>query len=302
MLRFASIILGLCWFLAAQAGEPVPAYFLRVPDSVPDVFVAEAGTASFHRFERTGDGELAAAGTDYMSIGLGGAGKTRKGDQRTPLGIYFIIDRLDTTRFHEKYGPLAFPLDYPNDWDRRHGRSGDGIWVHGVDDRAGRRPPLDTDGCVALPNDRLQSLAAVFRPNVTPVIVTRELEWSEPGDVRKLRSELEAAIDAWATALEQGDMATWLAMYDDEFRHWGMDKTAWAAFSLQTVGRRAIEEVTVGDLLLLADPEEPGLYLGRFSLRVRDGGEDGQVVTGTRRIYWRRSESGALRIIAEGAG
>jgi murein L,D-transpeptidase YafK len=113
------------------------------------VFIAETSTSAFHRFDRAGDGVVKVR-QDYMSIGKGGTGKKRAGDQRTPLGIYFVTEQLDTSRLHDKYGVTAFPLDYPNAWDRRLGRTGDGIWVHGVDPEGGTRPPLDTSRVLPL--------------------------------------------------------------------------------------------------------------------------------------------------------
>ena len=235
-----------------------------------------------------------------MSIGKGGVGKERAGDQRTPLGIYFVTEQLDTERLHEKYGITAFPLDYPNAWDHRLGRSGDGIWLHGVDKNGGVRPPLDTDGCIALPNERLQALEDKFTPNVTPVLIGTSLEWADAGAVADLRNGLEQAVESWAMSLEQGDMFAYLHAYDADFEHWGMDKAEWSAFSLQTTGRRPISEVTVSDLLLLADPAEKGLYFSRFRLEVTEA--NGRKVITMRRMYWRRSESGAFTIVAEDSG
>lgn len=298
MPKFAVLI---AFFLSTvvSAEEPVPAWLVRLPESTPVVFVAETSASAFHRFDRSGTG-VKKVRQDYMSIGQGGVGKQTTGDQRTPLGIYFVTEQLETTRMHEKYGVTAFPLDYPNAWDRRHGRTGDGIWIHGVDPRGGVRPPLDTDGCIALPNERLGALEQSFEPNVTPVLIGRDLAWSDPAAVAEVRDSLEKAVARWTTALEQGDMYAYLDAYDDSFRHWGMNKDEWSAFSMQTVGHRSISRVEVSDLLLLGDPVEPGLYLSRFRLEIEE--EEARSVISVRRIYWRRSESGAFRIVAEDSG
>ena len=235
-----------------------------------------------------------------MSIGRGGVRKQREGDRKTPLGIYFVTEQLDTTTLHDKYGITAFPLDYPNAWDRHLGRTGDGIWVHGVDPNGGARPPLDTDGCIALPNERLRTLERLFAPNLTPVLITTQMEWSTPAEVADARASLEAAVIGWVSALEQGDMHAWLEIYDDAFKHWGMNKAEWSAFSMQTIARRQINDVKISDLLLLGDPAEPGLYLSRFRLEVSEG--EARKVVSQRRMYWRRSESGAFRIVAEDSG
>ena len=293
------ILVGLLLAATSVSAEPVPSWVLRLPESTPTLFIAETSASAFHRFDRAGDGVVKIR-QDYMSIGKGGTGKERDGDQRTPLGIYFVTEQLDTSRLHDKYGVTAFPLDYPNAWDRRLGRTGDGIWVHGVDPQGGTRPPLDTDGCIALPNERLLALEQNFAANVTPVLIATELSWDEPGVVAALRVELEQAVTRWADSLEQGDMYAWLDAYDDTFQHWGMNKEEWSAFSLETVGRRPIDDITVSELLLLADPAEEGLYLSRFRLEISEGAS--RTVISMRRMYWRRSESGAFKIVAEDSG
>lgn len=298
MLRIFAIL-----FFLLPAGilraESVPVWLLRLPESTPTVFIAETSSSTFYRYDRTADG-VRKARQDYMSIGQAGVGKQRAGDQRTPLGIYFVTEQLDPSRLHEKYGAIAFPLDYPNAWDRREGRTGDGIWVHGVDRRGDVRPPLDTDGCIALPNDRLRALERTFEANITPVLIATEVVWGEAQAQADTREALERAVAGWAASLEKGDLYHWLSYYDETFEHWGMDKAAWSAFSLETTGRRPITAVVVSDLLLIEDPSEESLFLSRFRLDVSEG--EARKVISVRRMYWRRSESGALTIVAEDNG
>lgn len=276
----------------------MPLTIVRLPESLHTVYIAETTTAEFHRFSNAG-GHLQYEGSHYMSIGQNGAGKQRSGDRRTPLGVYFVTERLDTTRLHEKYGPTAFPLDYPNAWDSRHERSGDGIWIHGVDPRGGKRPVRDTDGCIALPNEDLLRLVATFKDNQTPVIVTKKLKWGEAAANREIEVQLQAAISAWAQSKADGDLYTYLSLYDDAFNRWGMNKAEWSSLSLQTAADSRTQEIAVGDLLLLAYPEEENLYLSRFQQTISGGDSSRVVVT---RLFWRRDDAGALRIIAEDNG
>ena len=51
--------------------------------------------------------------------------------------------------------------------------------------------------------------------------------------------------------------------------------------------------------MLLADPEEPGLYLSRFTQTIT---EHERTMVTIKRLYWRRSENGELRIVAEDNG
>ena len=95
MPRLTAIVLFL--LSAVAAAEETPAWLIHVPETTSTVYIAETSTSTFHRFVRDG-GSFRLERQDYMSIGKGGDAKERAGDQRTPLGIYFVTDQLDTTR------------------------------------------------------------------------------------------------------------------------------------------------------------------------------------------------------------
>lgn len=250
------------------------------------------------RFARAGD-RIIEVDQRYMSIGLKGAGKERAWDKRTPLGVYFVTESLDTSKLHEKYGIAAFPLDYPNAWDRLNERTGYGIWLHGVDANNPDRPPLDTDGCLALPNEELLKLVDRIEPTVTPVIVTKQMDWSPPDDIEALRLEFRVALDRWRTSLEGGDILAYLALYDDEFRYRDMDRAEWSSYRLNVFEARQLNKVDLADIMLVADPVEPDLFLSRFRqiLTTADG-----TVTTTRRLYWRRNGDHEWKIVSEDSG
>jgi len=279
-------------------GELLPGYLIQVPTSIATILVAEAETSTLHRY---GNGENGLDGhdTSYMSVGQNGVGKLKAWDRRTPLGIYFVTDRLDTTGLHERYGPVAFPLDYPNVWDRNSERSGDGIWIHGVISNSERRPPRDTDGCIALPNDELLRLESLLKPTVTPVIIARQIEWANSADIDALRAELIATLEAWASSYRSGDLHRYLSLYADDFEFLDMDKSEWAAYRLQAIALRPVDDYQISEVLLLSDPEEDGLYLSRFMQTITN---DGRSIVTTKRLYWKRSDEGVLRIVAEDNG
>jgi murein L,D-transpeptidase YafK len=234
-----------------------------------------------------------------MSIGQNGTGKQRSGDRRTPLGVYFVTEQLDTSRLHDKYGVTAFPLDYPNELDRLSGRAGDGIWVHGVAPNGGQRPKLDTDGCIALSNTDLSLLAPEFRDNVTPVLVTKTLSWIDAEQSTELRLELETRVAEWTNSQRNGDLHAYLSLYSDTFRRWEMTRAEWSSLVLKTERYRTRRNIDLGDLLLLAYPEEEGVYLSRFKLTVE---ENDRELTRMTRLFWRREANGTLMIVAEDDG
>jgi len=284
--------------LVPDSSGLVPAWLLDVPQSVGDILVADTSSATMYRFRNSPVGPVE-VDQRYMSIGLNGVGKERAWDRRTPLGVYFIVESLDTTRLADKYGVAAFPLDYPNAWDRFNERTGDGIWLHGVDHNNPQRPPLDTDGCLALPNEDILKLVSNLEPLVTPVIVAREMRWSHRGEISALRSGLKKAVESWRTSQESGDLLAYLDFYADDFRYRDMDRARWAAFRLGVFEARPLEKLTLDDIMLVADPEVPDLYLSRFTQVLTT--ESGPV-TSTKRLYWRLGETGDWKIVAEGAG
>lgn len=282
-----------------MADEQVPAYLIRLPAAVKTVFVADTSVAKFHRFDNLGGTDVGYRGDSYMSIGQNGDGKQGNGDRKTPLGIYFVTEQLDTSRMHEKYGITAFILDYPNALDRRMERTGDGIWVHGVDRRGGERPARDTDGCIALPNENLEALEEHFLPNITPVLVSRSLAWVPRRQVDELRRALDAVVSLWVDSQQNGDMHSYLTLYDDDFRHWGMSKTEWIAFRNETLASRSVQEIAISEVLLLADPVADDIYLSRFRMATT---EQASTVVVTKRLYWRRDAQGLFKVIAEDSG
>ncbi|MDJ0812700.1 MAG: L,D-transpeptidase family protein [Woeseiaceae bacterium] len=299
MFRLGTLLLLLLMAPVFAGGdERRPAYLLEVPDSIGTVLIAETSTATLHYF---GDGAAGAVrtGGSYMSIGLKGAGKQRAWDGKTPLGIYFITEQLDTSKLHEKYGPTAFPLDYPNIWDRHNRRSGDGIWIHGVAPNGGRRPERDTDGCIALPNDELLQLQPRLEPSATPVVITREIRWRSDDQVAAARAELRGGLDAWAASYAAGDLHGYLSLYADDFTYRGMDRDQWTAFRTQSITNAPPREIALDEVFLLADPEDEGLYLARFRQTIR---YDDRTVATVKRLYWRRTPDGELRIVAEDNG
>ena len=298
MKRWLPFLLLLPLTAVGQPAGLLPAYLLELPPSISTVLVAETNRAALHRIEHGPQG-TSYVDERYMSIGENGVGKQRPWDRRTPLGVYFITERLDTSKLHERYGPIAFPLDYPNIWDRLNRRGGDGIWLHGVDARGGERPPRDTDGCLALPNDEILALQDELQPTITPVIIAREIRWANAGEIAATRAELRSALDAWADSIRTGDLHQYLSLYADDFSYRGMTRDQWAEFRVVTLGARTIEDLRLDDVVLLADPEDAALFVSRFKQIVVE--DDNTVVT-TKRLYWRRAADGQLRIVAEGNG
>ena len=298
MLRFLLFTSLFLPVLAAADIASISGYVLQVPATVRTVLVAETDQPMLHIFSVDEDGRVSGV-KQSISIGQRGAGKRKSGDRRTPLGVYFVTEELDTRNLHNKYGPVAYPLDYPNAWDTLNQRTGHGIWIHGMAPGSGPRPVRDTDGCISLPNEELLNLGADLAPLQTPVIVTRRLQKKSEAELHATRAQLLEALDDWTQSYRSGDWYGHLALYAGEFTYRGMSRDEWAAYRLATVGQRVIDDFAIADITLIADPVEPGLYVSRFRQEIT---EAGRTVAATKRLYWRRSVQGDYKIIAEDNG
>lgn len=128
--------------------------------------------------ERRDNGGLVMRRQVPVSIGKMGIGKTREGDQKTPAGIYRITSFLSDIELDDFYGQGAYPLNYPNSLDRLQGRTGHGIWLHGLPKGVDSRPYLDSDGYIVIDNENLQAIAAEIDPGRTSIILSPvSLNW-----------------------------------------------------------------------------------------------------------------------------
>src|SRR6266851_3391643 len=97
------------------------------------------------------DGKI--AGDFSARIASSGVGKTKQGDQKTPLGTY----GLGSPRFSKKYGTFV-PIGYPTEAQKAKGFSGGDVAIHEphrVLAWVGRLNNLfdSTDGCVGIATD-----------------------------------------------------------------------------------------------------------------------------------------------------
>ena len=106
-------------------------------------------------------------------------------------------------------------------------------------------------------------------------------------------------LTTWVTSYSSGDLHRYLSLYADDFSYRGMSRDEWAAFLTQSITRAPPQRVELADVLLLADPEDDGLYLSRFRQSLA---YDDRTVATVKRLYWRRSADGKFRIVAEDNG
>jgi len=144
------------------------------------------------------------------STGKNPGSKQVAGDARTPNGIFFVTKILLTPGPPEVYGSMAFPLDYPTISDKRAGRDGNNIWIHGTTKTL---LPTQSKGCVVLYDSDLKRLANFIYFNKTPVIISESLKWVPQDHVSPSKNELERILTSWHKAFVEKDIKTIDSLY-----------------------------------------------------------------------------------------
>ena len=221
--------------------------------------------------------------------------KRVEGDKRTPLGVYFTTARLAEQGLGKLYGSGAMPLNYPNAWDRLKGRTGYGIWLHGVPYNTYNRPPLATNGCVALPNSNFTYLADALNSQATPVVIVDGVRRIGRAERLQQEKEFSELFERWQLAWRHQDEVAIKAFYAPSFRS---DKEAYKDW-LRRLPKRVqrYTDRTIKGLNIFRYPGEEQLVLMAFEQISAAGSIAGD--TAQMRQYWRQNSSGTWQIESE---
>ena len=131
--------------------------------------------------------------------------------------MYHVTASLPRNKLSDFYGSGAFPISYPNEWDRRHGRNGHGIWLHGTPSDTYSRAPRASNGCVVLANADLDAISKKLQVGLTPVIISEKVEWLSLDDWNAERNALNTEIERWRSDWESRDTDRYLSHYSKKF-------------------------------------------------------------------------------------
>lgn len=215
-------------YIDQPAADLLPRQILQLAPSQQYALLADTSRARLYLFENI-DGVPRLKSDFYMTIGKNGIDKRVEGDKRTPMGVYRITEKLPRDGLADLYGDGAYPLDYPNDWDRSLNRGGHGIWLHGVPSNTYSRPPRSSDGCVVVANPDLKELSRWIKVGSTPVIITDRTDWVTRDTWQQERDELLMKLHAWRNDWEARDPDRFLlhysqAMTSGKGASWAKDK------------------------------------------------------------------------------
>lgn len=189
-----------------------PSAIIKLPENENAILIEKKNQTLFLYSSKAGEIEI-----KYKmpcSTGEISGVKQKAGDKKTPEGIYFLKDEYEDQYLSPIYGIKAFPLDYPNLMDKRTGKDGSAIWIHGTNKVL---KPMDSNGCVALENSNILKLAEHIRLDSTPVILVEDLNKTDKETLVKQEQEINLILDQWIKAVESGSYHDYLSFYSDEY-------------------------------------------------------------------------------------
>ena len=271
----------------------VPSQFLALSQQSRHAIAVDASRSRLYLFQNSPQG-LSLVADYYISVGKLGTSKATEGDQRTPLGVYYITSNLDPKSLKDFYGSGALPINYPNVLDAKRGKTGGGIWLHGTPPTQFARAPLATDGCVVLANPDLSRIIRTVEVRSTPVVIATELQWVEPSKVRTESKSFEEALHAWRNAKTAGDMDQVMSFYTPDFNSNGKTLQQWVPTLKGEMDKIRGRTIQLKDVSYLRWTDTADTMVVTFG-EVAEGIKTGW----TKRQYWMR-QGNQWKIFFEG--
>lgn len=234
----------------------------------------------------------------YLSVGSAGYGKEFEGDNKTPIGVYSIYQHIAGAELPDLYGKGAYPVNYPNRYDRARKRTGYGIWLHGTPSNTYARSPWASEGCFVLSNDDLLDIEKYIDVDSrTPVVLADEIEWISIAELQQRRNTLLATIGQWRSDWESLNTEAYLAHYSQENFNFGtQDFAKWARRKQQVNSGKTFVQVDMEIESLFIYPGEQDMFVVNYKQRYLSNNYAGET---HKEQYWQRDKQGNWRIIYE---
>jgi len=241
-------------YLAKQSKAKQPNLILAPNAQQNHLMLVDTSKSRLYLYEKK-DNQLKYVADYYITVGKNGVEKQTEGDKRTPIGVYFASTKLKQ-QLPDFYGEGAYPLSYPNEWDKAHNRNGSGIWLHGTPSSTYSRPPRASDGCVVVANQDLKALEPALQSGKTPIIIANNLEWLNSSDAPEAEKELlNSAIDHWLNDWRAQDTEKYLSHYSKDFSTNGINYEQWAEHKYRVQASKPDIDIALSNISMFSYPD-----------------------------------------------
>jgi murein L,D-transpeptidase YafK len=191
----------------------------------------------------------------------------------------------------------AFALNYPDFLDKKEGKTGDGVWLHGHDPEKNLDEVRSTKGCIVMDNDSLRELSTAIKLGTTPVVIVDRLAFRSAENQKSVAQDILTFVNAWQKAWETVDMNKFLRFYSRDFK--AADGTGLEAFGQRkeqvSKGKKFIQIRLDRKAVLLSQKDHGDIAVIRFRQIYRSNNFNSKSV---KSLYLKKGQRG-WQIIGE---
>ena len=236
----------------------------------------------------------------YVSIGKNGYGKRFEGDKKTPFGTYFLQKKIQR-KLTDFYGDGAYPLNYPNDFDRVNNFTGSGIWIHGTPKSTYSRAPEASDGCIVLSNKDLIEIKKVLNTPGTPVILSNlsitHLGLRDEEVIINDQKKLLNSIEKWKEAWTKKNYEEYINFYSSTAKYNKSSYKKWSVLKKNVFKKSKNIKISIKNISIYEYPSAKN----QLRIVLFDQDYNSNLITNkTKKKQIWRNENGGWKIIYEG--
>jgi len=236
----------------------------------------------------------------YVSIGKNGYGKRFEGDKKTPFGTYFLQKKIQR-KLTDFYGDGAYPLNYPNDFDRVNNFTGSGIWIHGTPKSTYSRAPEASDGCIVLSNKDLIEIKKVLNTPGTPVILSNlsitHLGLRDEEDIINDQKKLLNSIEKWKEAWTKKNYEEYINFYSSTAKYNKSSYKKWSVLKKNVFKKSKNIKISIKNISIYEYPSAKN----QLRIVLFDQDYNSNLITNkTKKKQIWKNENGEWKIIYEG--
>lgn len=182
--------------------------------------------------------------------------KKKEGDLKTPIGVYDIVKKIST--IDSFYGPMAFVTSYPNLYDKYKGKTGQGIWIHGLPTNQER--DAFTKGCIAIKNKSIECMNRNINIKKTVLIIRENVKNSNTPSKETL-AKLLSELYAWRYAWLYNETEKYLNFYTPEFKRYdGMNFKRFKKYKTRVFAKNESKTILFRNINIVAYPNIHNVY------------------------------------------
>ena len=176
--------------------------------------------------------------------------KRTEGDLKTPVGVYDLVRKISNV--DEFYGPLAFVTSYPNIYDKYKGKTGKGIWIHGLPLHEKR--DTFTKGCIAIGNNHIECLNKNLNIKKTLLIINEECNYTKAS--KEELATVLAQLYAWRYAWKYNNLNDYISFYSPDFiRFDGMEYKRFKRYKKRIFSKNEQKSILFTELNVIPYPQ-----------------------------------------------